>query len=275
MLKLVLVCLLFTFNVRSNTEQTVRFSAGSHPYPIELLKLALGKSEIKMLPEEIGSIPTQTRAIRLLGEKNGIDVFWGATSSTWEKQAKAILIPIDKGLLGYRIPLVNIKDKELFANVTHSGQLRTFLFGLREDWPDTAIFINNELHTQIYGQGADPIEMLKARRIDALPYDIFDLAQNYGDDIVHDKYIAIRYPSALYFFVANKDAILYEQIKSGLLAAIADGSFDELFNRYFAKTIELADLKNRRIIELVNPLLPLSAPIHQPHFWLDKKALTK
>ena len=39
--------------------------------------------------------------------------------------------------------------------------------------------------------------------------------------------------------------------------------------------IAQADLKNRRIIELMNPLLPHSAPIYQPQFWLDKSSLTK
>ncbi|MGS0496438.1 hypothetical protein ACU8V4_04110 [Pseudoalteromonas mariniglutinosa] len=64
-------------------------------------------------------------------------------------------------------------------------------------------------------------------------------------------------------------------MQEGLLAAIADGSFDALFYEYFAATIAQADLKNRRIIELTNPLLPRSAPIHQAQFWLDKNSLTK
>ena len=275
MKKLLLACLLISFSGLASTSLTVRYSAGGHAYPAELLTLILSKSAITMVPSEVPDIPSQSRAIRLLGEKNGIDVFWGATSSEWENQAKAILIPIDRGLLGYRIPVVHISHKDMFAEVTHARQLIPFVFGLREDWPDTAIFKRNELDTLMYGTGAEPIEMLRSGRIDALPYDIFDLPKNHGDDIIHEPHIAIRYPSAVYFFVANDNQALHKLLNDGLLAAIADGSFDTLFFKYFAAVIAQADLKNRRIIELTNPLLPRSAPIHQPQFWLDKNSLTK
>ena len=270
-----LVYLLCSFSGYANTQLSVRYSAGSHPYSAELLALVLSKSAITIVPVEVPSIPSQTRAIRLLGDKNGIDVFWGVTSAKWEKQAKAILIPIDKGLLGYRIPLVHVSNKNMFAEVTHSGQLRSFLFGLRQDWPDSAIFERNELSTLRYGTGAKPIEMLRTGHIDALAYDIFDVSKNYGNDVIHDQHIAIRYPSAVYFFVANNNETLHKLLQDGLLAAIADGSFDALFYQYFAAAIAQANLKNRRIIELINPLLPRSAPIQQQQFWLDKKALTQ
>ena len=75
--------------------------------------------------------------------------------------------------------------------------------------------------------------------------------------------------------MANDNQALHKLLNDGLLEAIADGSFDTLFFKYFAAVIAQADLKNRRIIELTNPLLPRSAPIHQPQFWLDKNSLTK
>lgn len=184
MKKLLLACLLISFSGLANTPLTIRYSADGHPYPAELLALILSKSAITMVPNKVPDIPSQSRAIRLLGKENGIDVFWGVTSSEWETQAKAILIPIDKGLLGYRIPVVHISHKDMFAAVTHARQLTPFVFGLREDWPDTAIFKRNELDTLMYGMGAEPIAMLRSGRIDALPYDIFDLPKNHGDDII-------------------------------------------------------------------------------------------
>ena len=275
MKKLLLACLLISFSGLASTSLTVRYSAGGHAYPAELLALILSKSNITLVANEVANIPSQSRAIRLLGEKNGIDVFWGATSTEWEKHAKAILIPIDKGLLGYRIPVVHVSNKDLFAEVTHSRELLPFVFGLREDWPDAAIFKRNELDTLMFGAGAEPIAMLHSGRIDALPNDIFDIAKNHGEGIIHEPHIAIRYPSAVYFFVAKNNQALHTLLQDGLLAAIADGSFDRLFFKYFAATIAQADLKNRRIIELTNPLLPRSAPIYQRQFWLDKNSLTK
>ena len=101
--------------------------------------------------------------------------------------------------MGYRIPRCILATKTCLQKSLHARQLIPFVFGLREDWPDTAIFKRNELDTLMYGTGVEPIEMLRSGRIDALPYDIFDLPKNHGDDIIHEPHIAIRYPSAVYF----------------------------------------------------------------------------
>jgi len=273
---LLLVGCMFMLLPNAKAEQlTLRYNAGGHPYAIELLQLALSKSGITIDSQPVEHIPSQTRAIRLLGAKDGIDIVWKVTNSESEKQAKAILIPIVKGLLGYRIPLVHINNKELFKDVRHSRELQRFIFGLREDWPDAAIFQSNELKTSTYGQGADPLHMLATARFDALPYEIFEVTQPRDKNLVNDQYIAIHYPSAVYFFVANDNVKLHDKIKYGLEIAIADGSFDELFYHHFAYAIAQANLKHRRIIELKNQLLPLSAPLNSEHYWLDKKAVNQ
>lgn len=269
---LLIGCLLISF-VTSAESLTVRYTAGGHPYVTELLKLVLSKSDITIKSVEIEEIPSQTRGIRLLGEKDGVDVFWTVTSSLTEKKAKAVLIPIVKGLMGYRIPLIAQNKKDIFLHVTHSGQLSPFIFGLREDWADTAIFKSNDLKTFAYGQSADPMNMLINGRFDALPFELFDFKGFENNEIVQDQHIAIRYPSAVYFFVANNNSVLHRHIESGLLKAISDGSFDTLFNQHFSTVIKQANLHNRRIIELKNPLLPLSAPINDAHYWLDKNKL--
>ncbi len=273
---LVLVVALLVFAPYAKAEQlTIRYSAGGHPYAIELLELALSKSGITLNAQQVENIPSQTRALRLLGAKEGIDVLWKVTNSESEKQAKAILIPIVKGLLGYRIPLVHQNNKELFKDIRHSRQLRSVTFGLREDWADKDIFQSNELKVLTYGQGAEPLKMLETGRVGALPYEILEATKPRNTSLVNDQYIAIHYPSAVYFFVANDNQKLHDQIETGLNIAVNDGSFDALFYRHFARAINHANLTNRRVIELQNPLLPLSAPLNTAHYWLDKKALNQ
>lgn len=272
---ILLITIIFVSSIVNAQPLTIRHSAGGHAYPAELLKLALSKVDVQVEFIKVAKIPTQSRALRLLGEENGIDVFWGMTSSEREKIAKAVLIPIDKGLLGYRIPCIAVKNSALFKNVSHSGQLKSFSFGLREDWPDTTVFEKNDIQTVSYGKGANPYEMLTSGRFDALAHDIFDIDNIHNHNIVHDQYIAIHYPSAAYFFVDKQNTRLHQQITQGLNYAIADGSFARLFNQYFAGVIERANLQNRRIINITNPLLPPSAPIHNPKYWLTEKQLTQ
>lgn len=265
------------YSLASNAQQqiTIKYTAGGHAYPQQLLKLALDKVAVGADFIEVGNIPTQSRALRLLGKEHGIDVFWGVTSSAREKAARAVLIPITKGLLGYRIPSITVKNAQLFKNVGHLGQLKQHSFGLREDWPDTAIFNENDIKTVIYGKGANPEEMLKNGRFDAFAHDIFAINNLHSEGVINDAYIATRYPSAVYFFVDKHNITLQQQLTKGLNLAIEDGSFTTLFNQFFADDIAKAKLKNRRIIEISNPLLPLSAPLHNQKYWLSKQQLTK
>ena len=65
-----------------------------------------------------------------------------------------------------------------------------------------------------------------------------------------EQELSIYYPAAYYFYVAKDNTELAEAIESGLKTAIADGSFDEIFNRYFAEEIKKAKLTNRRVIQI-------------------------
>ena len=64
---------------------------------------------------EVRERPSQTRGIRLLGEQDGVDVFWTVTSSFAEKKAKAVLIPIAKGQINTENELSNVANKYLFC----------------------------------------------------------------------------------------------------------------------------------------------------------------
>ncbi|GEM_PF-5787064 len=48
-----------------------------------------------------------------------------------------------------------------------------------------------------------------------------------------------------------------------------DGSFDAIFMKYNRRSTIKANLKNRRIIRLVNPDLPKDTPLNDPSLWFD------
>ena len=49
--------------------------------------------------------------------------------------------------------------------------------------------------------------------------------------------------------------------------AIADGSFERLFERHFKTRLEKLALRQRRIIELKNPYLPGKTPFQREALW--------
>jgi hypothetical protein len=48
---------------------------------------------------------------------------------------------------------------------------------------------------------------------------------------------------------------------------IEDGSFDEIFRKYHGDSIQAANLKNRRLFTISNPLLPATAPLRRKELW--------
>jgi hypothetical protein len=84
-----------------------------------------------------------------------------------------------------------------------------------------------------------------------------------------DKYdFCITLPKAFYFFVAPKQKKLAADLTKGLERAIADGSFDAVFNKYFQKIIQQEDINNRIIFELKNPLIkPNLLPLDNVKLW--------
>ena len=79
----------------------------------------------------------------------------------------------------------------------------------------------------------------------------------------------LYYPTAIYFFVQRTPAgkSLSERLEKGLIKAIEDGSFDIVFNKYMGSMIDKADLKNKKMIRLSNPILPQQTPVKEKKYW--------
>ena len=71
----------------------------------------------------------------------------------------------------------------------------------------------------------------------------------------------------MYFFTSQKRPELAEDIRLGLEASIADGSFETLFQRHHGATLRRARLDQRQVIELNNPDLPSETPVDRAELW--------
>jgi len=71
--------------------------------------------------------------------------------------------------------------------------------------------------------------------------------------------------------VNRKNTRLAQDIRAGLEKAIADGSFDKLFQQYFGEWLRKAQLETRTVIELRNPLLTPGTPSDRAELWYDAR----
>ena len=244
-------------------------------YPLRLLELGLKKSGIdyQLRPSNRAGI-LQGRAILALERGDPeITLLWTMTDKEREAKLLPIRIPIYKGLIGWRIPIVRASDRDRFKHVKTKEDLLRFAAGQGHDWPDTVILRSAgfQVRTSSYYDGL--FSMLALGRFDFFPRsmaEIWDeIATSKTPGLVVEPHIVLQYPAAFYYFVSKKNPTLAKDLERGLNLAIADGSFDALFMQYHGDMIARAGIKDRTIIRLDNPTLPPETPLHRRELWLN------
>lgn len=242
-------------------------------YVLEILRHAVQASgqPYQLRASEVAM--QQARAIYELTSPNGIvDILWTMSTDEREAQLIPIRIPIDKGLLGWRLALVRAADAEMFREVKTLKDLSAFSAGQEMDWPDVAILRTNGLPVRTSASYDPLFTMLKAGRFDYFPRAVFEI-QNELDqrpflNLLIDKYIVLYYPSALYFFVSPREPKMAQDIQRGLEEIIKNGTFEKIFQRANQNAIKNANLKSRTVITLRNPFLnPEKMPLQRTSLW--------
>ncbi|MDC8758361.1 hypothetical protein [Janthinobacterium fluminis] len=242
-------------------------------YVLALLRLALAKSGTPYTLRQSAQVMVQSRVIQEIVDGTGsVNIVWTMTSHAREAELLPIRIPIDRGLIGWRIALLSAKRAQLFQGVHSVRELGQFAAGQMRDWPDTAILQHNGLHVF---DGSTTYEglfkQLAVERIDYFPRSVIEvgseLASHAGLQLALDPYLIIRYPTAFYFFVGKQQTKLARDIEAGLEKALADGSFNALFQRHYGRLADGLNLGRRRVLELDNPLLPKATPLGRKELW--------
>ncbi|MCY1281550.1 hypothetical protein D9M70_303600 [compost metagenome] len=242
-------------------------------YAVELLRLALekGGGDYDLQPSPQPMTPSRSQ-YSLEHDDGEVQVTWTMTTHEREERLLPVRIPIYKGLIGWRIPLVRGDTPELLAEVNSREDLQRFSVGQRSDWPDTRILRANGFDVKVSGSYPGLFRMLAAGRFDLLPREAVMVQQEQqrmaqeGLSLAVDQHLVLHYPSAFYYFTSRARPELADTIRRGLEAAIADGSFDRLFQQYFGEALHALRLERRRVIELDNPLLP-PLPLERPELW--------
>lgn len=247
------------------------FENGKSDYAFELLQLALAKAGSAHRAELAPLYRQQNRAIaELLANSGKIHVVGTMTSVEREAQMLPVRIPISKGLIGWRILLLREDKRDWLRAVDSVAGLKGVRMALGQDWPDLPVLQAAGLAPVAVPSYSRLFGMLKAQRIDAVPRSLneiwSELRRHPG--LAADPHLVLHYPAADYFFVNRNSPALADDIRRGLEAAQADGSFDRLLLSYYRTMLEQAALGKRRVIELPNPNLPPHTPLGRKELWL-------
>ncbi|MCC5812005.1 MAG: hypothetical protein JJU06_16715 [Ectothiorhodospiraceae bacterium] len=247
-------------------------------YFLELLDLALSRTEDDFGPYRLAMAPvqmTQSRAIRSLREEGYVDVIWTMTSMQRERELLPVRIPLLRGLMGVRVPVVRMGEQDLLMRAEDTDALREFRAGQGHDWPDTAILEANGFPVALASDYESLFRMLQLGRIDHVPRSVAELGAELALYDAHDLTVAngplMVYHAPAYFFVAPDNLRLALRLEVGLQRILADGSFHRLFRSHPANRHALHGvlLEERPIIWLENPLLPEDTPVDDPRLWYE------
>ncbi|MDR7308579.1 transporter substrate-binding domain-containing protein [Rhodoferax saidenbachensis] len=241
-----------------------------YEYPRKLLELALSKTQTKyqiVYP----SIPmNQERQVRELEAGRTIDVGPIPTSAEREARLLPIRIPLNKGLLGWRLGLIRKGDEGLLANVKTLEDLRRVRLAQGHEWPDTQILEGSGINVIPGATYESLFKMLTAKRFDYFPRSVMEIWSELDENkatMQIEPHLALHYFYDSYFFVNKQNVKLANDIREGLEKAIADGSFNKLFEEYWGGAIRKARLNERTVIELVNPLMSPETPSRRAELW--------
>lgn len=209
---------------------------------------------------------TQGRALRELADASSrvrLDIANVATTSERETELYAIPIPVDGGLLGFRVCLVLPENLQRFENVNSLEDLRKsgISIGQGAHWPDTSILEANGISVMTHTRYEILFRMLRNQRFDCFARGIsevlYDLeTQDTAEEkLVIEPRLLLVYPMPSYLFTSPNDLRTAQRLQLGLERAIQNGSFGDYLQTWYGRPVDELGLAERTVITLENPFL--------------------
>lgn len=227
-----------------------------------MLDLALKKSgrpyKLTLRPEAAND--ERARAMLSGGEISIVDFGSGAD---FEKKFQALYLPIDQGLLGYRLAIIHQSRAADFNRVFSIEDLRHFTAGQGYGWSNNIIMNMAGLRVETGPTLESLFPMLEAKRFDFLPLglnEVYGFVEQYkhkAPNAIVDTHFVLIYRFGRLFYVKKENRELHDVVLGGLKAAFEDGSFQYLLNNEPSIRIAInrANLATRIPIAIDNPTM--------------------
>ncbi len=251
----------------------------SSAYYLELLQKALHKAaQGRTVPQLVVTMPMeQGRAAHELALGRTIDIFWMGTDEKRSRTLRAIPIPLERGLMGYRQFIVHKRRLAEFEQITSVKALANFKACQGAQWPDTDILRNANLPV-ITSTGYEGLfKQVAAGRCDYFPRGFHEIKvemawreKEYPELVIVDS-LLLHYPFGIYFFVKQDNKALADWIEKGLEQMIDDGELLSHMQQHVhtKRAFPLASSKLRRLITLKNNDFPHAQDSTNPRYWFQ------
>jgi hypothetical protein len=246
-------------------------------YSRALLAEVLRRTEPAFGPytlEESDSPMTRGRLLLEMRDGVHVNVVANPADDKWLRELKAVWVPIDMGLQGWRIALIRRSQQAEIEALPSIAAFKAMRFGVASVWITRTALEQSGFKT-VLGENYDGLfGMLLAQRFDMLPRGINEIFDEYDQRAPANPELAIerRYLThdhiVSLFFVSPKAPRLAERIAAGMDAMLKDGSLRRFLLAYHGEAIARARLCDRIVVDLPRPALPRELA-GRPELWID------
>lgn len=226
----------------------------------EILELAFKKTEDLYPPVRLQrSAPMEyPDAISSIANRGAIDVISAASSRTNDTELYPIAFPVLKGLLGHRVCLIRKGEQARFDGLMTGYDFTEQKINIcqGEYWPDTEVLQRNGLPVVTSKAYLPIFDMLQTGECDCFlrgAQEIIPEYQSRKAQVDIEQSFLVQYPQPGFFYVNRDNKLLAMRIELGLLRALDDGSYEELFNKLMSPQLDQLNLKSRTSIRLNIP----------------------
>ena len=190
------------------------------------------------------------------------------------KGLEYIPIPINRGIVGYRISLILESQQDKFDTISNLNDLiSSGLTAGQGPWPDADILRENKLKVIVGPCYEGLFRMLVAKRFDYFPRGVSEVFQELKT--WQGKYPQIRlehnqafyYPLPRILATSKGNYTLAKRIEKGLKVIFSNGIHRKIWLKYNRKWVKKAQLDHRKIIVLRNDKVLPDLPFDQPKYW--------
>ena len=238
---------------------------------MQLTEPEFGEYEIKIVIRGIPSI----RLRKMISKGDVINTAMVVTTPEWEKAAVPIRVPLRRGILNYRLLLINKNSLEDFSKIKTIEQLKQKTVGLRRHWSTWQTMTNLGYNVVNAFSYEAIFAMLDKGRFDYIPrgvheiYDEISMRKNDLKNLMVEPNLALYIPAPFYVFISPHETRLIKRFQLGLNRMVEQGILKEMLNKHYAKFIKRADLKNKLILNVGNPDLPSETPLKRKELWMS------
>lgn len=249
------------------------------PYAVKMIQLALKHIDKKYKLVLTKEPYSQLKIMEEVTNGN-LELFWNSSNADKESRFSPVRICLYKGLLGNRIFIINKNNQGKFDNIKTLDELKKITIGQGKTWADTMILESNGFTVLKANKYESLFLMVDGGRFDAFSRGVHEpfgeLASHPNlKDLTVEKHLMLVYRMPFYLFASVENKALARDLEAGLNAAIADGSFDQVFfgDPAVQDVLAKADMKNRRAFFLDNPTLSKETPLDRKELWFDPKSI--